>query len=99
MRTIRNLTQSGKKVYIFLKDEAARHRFMLDADREGITYGDNAKVADRMVDDVMSLQSNGTVCFIGYVGKMCYYYANQSNIVRVDYEKYISGDMDYSIVM
>lgn len=97
MRTIRNLIQKEKKVYVLLKGKATRYRFMSDADREGITYGDSVKATDRAVDDVMALQSDGTICFLGWAGRVCYHYARQNNIIRVDYEKYINGDADYII--
>ena len=97
MRTINNLIRTEKKVYIFLKDKATRYRFMSDADREGITYGDNVKATDRPVDDVTALQSDRTICFLGWAGRVCYHYAHQNNIIRVDYEKYINGDVDYII--
>ncbi len=92
MRTIKNLTQEEKKVYICLRDKATQYRFMSDADREGITYGDGVKVTDRPVDEVMALQSNGTICLLGWAGRVCYHYAKQNNIVRVDYEKYVNAD-------
>ena len=97
MRTIKNLTQEGKKVYILLKDKATQYRFMSDADREGVTYGDGVKATERNVDDVMALQSDSTICFLGWAGRVCYHYAKQNNIIRVDYEKYVNGDIDFLI--
>ena len=61
MRTIKKLINTEKKVYIFLKNRAIQYRFMSDAEREGITYGDNVKPTERKVDDIMALQPNGTI--------------------------------------
>ena len=97
MRTIKELISNEKKVYILLKSKAIQYRFMSDAEREGITYGDNVKPTERPVDDIMALQANGTICFLGWAGRVCYHYATQNNIIRVDYEKYISGDADFMI--
>lgn len=97
MRTIKELISNEKKVYILLKSKAIQYRFMSDAECEGITYGDNVKPTERPVDDIMALQSNGTICFLGWAGRVCYHYAIQNNIIRVDYEKYISGDADFII--
>jgi len=94
MRTIRKLIQEDKKVYILLKDKATQYRFMSDAEHEGISYGDGMLATERQVDDIMSLQSNGTICFLGWAGRICYHYAKQQNVIRVDYHKYISGE-DY----
>jgi len=97
MRTIKELISNEKKVYILLKSKAIQYRFMSDAECEGITYGDNVKPTERPVDDIMALQSNGTICFLGWAGRVCYHYAIQNNIIRVDYEKYINGDADFII--
>jgi len=94
MRTIRQLINNEKKVYIYLKDKAIRYRFMSDADREGITYGDMKKATDQPVDEIMALKPDGTICFLGWAGRMCYH--AKGDIIRVDYEKYIDGE-DYII--
>lgn len=78
-------------------EKTKQYRFMSDAECEGITYGDNVKPTERPVDDIMALQPNGTICFLGWAGRVCYHYAIQNNIIRVDYEKYINGDADFII--
>ena len=47
MRTIKELINNEKKVYILLKTKAIQYRFMGDAEREGITYGDKATATER----------------------------------------------------
>ena len=94
MRKIRDLINTEKRVYIVLKTKALRYRFMSDAEREGITYGDGAKPTERMVDDIMSLRADGTICFLGMAGRMLSRFAKEQR-VQVDYEKYIDGEEDY----
>ena len=96
MRTIRELVHQEKKVYILLRTKAMQLRFMSDAEREGITFGDGVKPTDRQVDDIMALHDDGTICFLGWAGRMSYHY-NKANIKRIDYEKYIDGKEDYLI--
>lgn len=96
MRTIRELIDQEKHVYIFLRTEELQNQFMRDAEREGITYGDGTKSTERKVDDKMALQADGTICFLGFAGRMSYHY-NKESVIRVDYEKYIAGDDDYII--
>lgn len=96
MRTIRNLINHEKKVYILLRTKEIRYRFMNDADRESISYGDGVKASDRMVEDIMALKADGTICFLGWAGHMCYHYGKNAAI-RIDYEKYIDGSEDYVI--
>ena len=69
---------------------------MSDAEREGITYGDNVKPTERKVDDIMALHPNGTICFLGWAGRMCYHYKKE-NVLRIDYERYIDGAENYII--
>jgi len=96
MRKIKDLINPNQKVYILLKNSAIRYRFMSDAELEGITYGDGAKPTERPVDDIMSLQPDGTICFLGWAGRMCYHHSSNA-VVRIDYEKYISAATDYII--
>ena len=93
MRTIRDLIKTDKKVYIYLQNKAIEYRFMSDAEREGITYGDGIKPTERPVDDIMALNSDGTISFLGWAGRMPYHYSKDT-VKRVDYERYICGD-DY----
>ena len=46
--------------------------------------------------DIMALHDDGTICFLGWAGRMSYHY-NKSTIKRIDYEKYIDGKEDYLI--
>ena len=61
MRTIRQLINPEKKVYIFLKNKAIQSRFMSDTEREGITFGDKVKPTERYADDIMALNADGTI--------------------------------------
>lgn len=96
MRRIRELINNEKKVYIYLRNRATEYRFMSDAEREGITYGDGVKPTERPVDDIMALHDDGTICFLGWAGRMAYHYSKDT-VKRIDYEKYISGETEYLI--
>lgn len=96
MRRIRELINNEKKVYIYLRNRATEYRFMSDAEREGITYGDGVKPTERPVDDIMALHDDGTICFLGWAGRMAYHYSKDT-VKRIDYEKYISGETEYQI--
>ena len=96
MRTIRELIGKEEKVYIVLRNKPIRFRFMADAAMEGITFGDGTPATDREADDIMALHPNGTICFLGWAGHMCYHHS-EGRVLRIDYEKYISGAEDYII--
>ena len=95
MRTIRELIGRGDKVYILLRSKEIRYRFMAGATMERIGYGDGMAATERMADDVMALCPDGTICYIGWAGRMGYHNFRCDTIVRIDYEKYISGAEDY----
>lgn len=96
MRTIKQLIRKDKKVYIYLRNEAVRLRFSHDADDEGITFDDGEKATERAVDDVMALLPGGTICFLGFVGRICCG-SGSADAIRIDYEKYANGEENYSI--
>ncbi len=96
MRTIKQLIQKDKKVYLYLRNEAVRLRFSHEADKEGITFDDGEKVTERAVDDVMALLPGGTICFLGFVGRICYG-SGSADAIRIDYEKYANGEENYVI--
>ena len=96
MRTIRELIGKEEKVYILLRNKPIRYRFMADAAMEGITYGDGTPATDREVEDIMALTPDGTICFLGWAGHMCYHHS-EGSVLRIDYERYISGAEDYII--
>jgi len=69
---------------------------MSDAVFEGITYGDGVPTTERQVDDIMVLQTDGTICFLGWAGRVRFHYAS-ANSLKVDYERYINGNVDYIV--
>lgn len=44
----------------------------------------------------MALKSDGTICILGWAGRM-YYYHSRNTAISIDYEKYIDGMDDYII--
>ena len=94
MRIIKQLIQKETKVYIYLRNEAVKQRFSQDADNEGIAFDDGKKVTERAVDDIMALLPGGRICFLGFVGRMCYG-SGSADAVRIDYEKYANGEENY----
>ena len=96
MRKIRELISQEKKVYIILRTKAVQYRFMSDADYEGITYSDGVAATERPVDDIMALRHDGTICFLGWAGRVRFHYVD-TNSLKVDYEKYIGEVIDYIV--
>ena len=96
MRTIKNLINENKKVYIFLKDEETRVLFSLDCEKEGITFSDKVPASKRKLQDVMALLPDSTICYIGFAGRMCYKNGGEGAI-RIDYKDYKSENENYIV--
>ena len=87
MRKIKDLINNEKHVYIILKNEAVAKRFVEDAEAEGITFSDGSKPSDKPLDDIISLLPDGTICYAGFVGRMC---RHSKQCLCIDYEEYIT---------
>lgn len=96
MRKIKDLIGTSEKVYISLKTPAIRDRFMSDAQREGITFGDGAQPAKRPAEDIMRLLPDGAICFVGFAGRTALRLCC-SDAAVIDYEKYVSGSPNYIV--
>ena len=62
----------------------------------GGIFSDGVKPTERPVDDIMALHDDCTICFLGWAGRMAYHHS-KNTVKRIDYEKYINGDVDYII--
>ncbi len=96
MRTVKQLINKEKKVYVKLNNNAIGYRFLSDAQREGLTFSDGTEPCTRMPDDVMAISIKGEISYLCWAGRMVYANANDL-IVKIDYEKYINEEQDYII--
>ncbi len=96
MRTIKQLIRSDRKIYIYLRNRETKEKFCRDVEAEGITFEGKVKVTVNKLDDIMALLSNGVICYLGFVGRMCYG-SGSKDAIRIDYEKYIKDKDDYII--
>ena len=100
MRTIKNLVnQNNGKVYVYLANDEIGNKFMQQAEDEGFTFNDGEKPTSRCYAEIMAVNDNYTISFVGSVGRMAFgsgaEIANGQKLVRVDYEKYANGESDY----
>ena len=86
MQKIKDLINKEKHVYIILKNEDVAKKFMADAEAEGITFSDGTKPTEKTPDDIIALLPNGTICYVGFIGRMC---CHSNQRICVDYREYI----------
>ena len=100
MRTIKNLVnQNNGKVYVYLANDEIGNKFMQQAEGEGFTFNDGAKPTSRCYAEIMAVNDNYTINFVGSVGRIAFgsgaETVNGQKLLRVDFAKYANGESDY----
>ena len=93
-RTICGLLSPDTRVYVYCCDKDTSRRFMADAQKEGFTFGDGAKPTERPADDIIAINNDKTINYVGFVGHLAFktaFTVAGKALVKVDYKKYISG--------
>lgn len=100
MRTISNLSKLNGRVYIYLANAEVGIRFLQQAEAEGFTYGDGVRPAERSYSEIMAINHDRTINFVGTNGRIAFQSGTNTigseQLIRVDFAKYISGAVDYS---
>ena len=99
MRTIRYLSKLTGRVYVYLANAEAGIRFLQQAEAEGYTYPDGVKPTERGYSEIMAINHDRTINFVGTNGRTAFQSGAKAvgseQMIRVDYEKYLSGADDY----
>jgi len=100
MKTLKELiNKDNSKVYVYLANKEIGNKFMQQAEDEGFTFNDGAKPTSRCYAEIMAVNSNYTINFVGNVGRIAFGSGTKTvsgqKLVRVDFEKYINGESDY----
>lgn len=100
MIKIKNLvSKNNERVYVYLANEEIGNKFMEQAESEGFTFTDGAKPTSRCYAEIMAVNDNYTINFVGTNGRIAFGSGadkiGDKTLVRVNYEKYINGDVDY----
>lgn len=93
-RKISDLLVEDKKVYIYLSNGEISRQFLQDAEDEGFTYDDGVKPTERDVSDLFRIFKDKKMCYVGITGRIAFG-SGGSDVVRVDYAKYINNSKDY----
>jgi hypothetical protein len=84
MKTIKELSTTGERVYVHLKDKETAERFLQDAEAEGFTFGGGVKPTDRHWSDLYAIHPDGTLNYVGTNGHI-QYGSGADGIVRIEY--------------
>lgn len=86
MKTIKELANMGERVYVHLNDEETAMRFLRQAESEGFTFGDGVNPTDRHWSDLYAIHPDGTLNFVGTVGRI-EYASGADSVLRIEYEE------------
>ena len=91
MRTITELYSIEGRIYLFINSSQAYKHFSEAAGKEGFTLPEGE-------DDILALHSDFSFCHTGWAGHLLFHNPRAcvgEDIIRVDYNKWISGADDY----
>ena len=92
-KTIRELSEINGRVYIFLRTPELGRRFLLQAEQEGFTFGDGEKPTARQYAEVMAVNRDITINYVGTNGRIAYgggaVKIGSEPLIRIDYESII----------
>lgn len=86
MKTIKDLASTGERVYVHLKDEETAMSFLRQAESEGFTFGDGMKPTERHWSDLYAIHPDGTMNYVGSVGRI-EYASGADSCVTVEYQE------------
>ena len=91
MRTIKELYSLKGKVYLWLGNSHVYDHFIKTAAEEGFKHPKDE-------DDILVMNEDWSFCHPGFIGHMAFHNAatlSEKKLIRVDYNKWISGAEDY----
>jgi len=93
-KTIKNLSRMNGRVYVYLANSDVGEKFLLQAEQEGFTFTDGAKPTERCYAEIMSVNRDITINFVGMNGRIAFGSGAKTigneTLIRIDFEKYIS---------
>lgn len=98
-RTITELSKMNGRVYVYLANVAIGEKFLQQAEDEGFTFADGAKPTERCYAEIMAVNGNKTINFVGTNGRIAFGSGAKTvggeQLIRVDFEKYAAGAENY----
>lgn len=93
-KTIRELSEINGRIYIYLPTPELGERFLRQAELEGFTFGDGENPTARQYAEVMAVNRDGTINYVGANGRIAYgggaVKIGSEPLIRIDYEKLLT---------
>lgn len=89
-KSITELSKMNGRVYVYLRTPKLGERFLWQAEQEGFTFGDGEKPTARQYAEVMAVNRDGTINYVGTNGRIAYgngaLKIGSEPLIRIDYE-------------
>lgn len=85
-------THTGR-IYVYLATEDICRRFLRDAESEGFVFTDGMKPTQKHTSDVIAINPDLTINYVGFVGHLAIQAANRIGnqpLIRIDYQDVIN---------
>lgn len=86
------LSTNAGRVYVYLANEEICKRFLQDAEDEGFTFSDGAKPTQKHTSDILAVNPDLTINYVGAVGHIAYQAASRignQKLIRIDYRDFL----------
>ncbi|MCD8118415.1 MAG: hypothetical protein LUE29_02795 [Lachnospiraceae bacterium] len=98
-RTLKALAALDARVYVYCPDRRTKQQFIEDAENEYFCYRDGVSLKEREPEDIMALNRDRTVNFVGYIGHLVFHTTakeiGDKVLLKVDYRKYVAGEKNF----
>lgn len=81
------------RIYIYLATTDIGKRFLQDAENEGLTFSDGVKPTQRIEANIMAVNRDSTINYVGSVGHIAYQAAKaigNEPLVKIDYRDIVN---------
>lgn len=87
------LVMYSGKIYVYLDNVDIAKQFLQDAENEGFTFCDGINPTERTPANIMAINRDLTINYVGFIGRMAYQAANtigNETLTKIDYREIIS---------
>ncbi|MDD5923960.1 MAG: hypothetical protein PUC88_04145 [Clostridia bacterium] len=86
------LSSHTGRIYVYLTNEDICKRFLQDAEKEGFTFTDGTNPTQKHTSDIIALNQDATINYVGFVGRVAFQAANRIGnqpLVKIDYWEFL----------
>ena len=95
MRSLKSLIEKNKKVWFYCGTEAFHSRFLEQAEKEGFITMSGENPTSLSLQHLYGINGDGTMGYISHFIWLKSFHADNKDILRIDYDQFISGEDDY----